>query len=93
MKWLVELDGERRPIESVWSDELSRIVGPLKATVEAALGKAADPNELDGLQIIIYAEIADGGAEWGFKFAGRASAVNYAVDLMGSAVPIVSALH
>lgn len=90
---MVEFEGERRPLESVWSDELARLVGPLKSTVENALDKAADPDELKGLMIIVYTEVMDAGAQWGFKFAGPPTAVNYAVSLVGQSAPVIKPHH
>ena len=48
------------------------------------LDAAADPDELAGLQVVIYAE--DGA--WGFKLAGPPSAVNYGIALIGMERPI-----
>jgi hypothetical protein len=93
MEWLVEFEGRQTPMEAVWSDEFARIVSPLKHTIETALAKAADPDELNGLKVVIYAEEDDEGASWGFKFAGTPVAVNYAFFLMGERAPIVKPGH
>lgn len=92
MEWLVEFEGEQRPLQTIWNDEAARILGPLMATVENALGKAADLEELEGLKVIVYAEETDRGAEWGFKFTGSPAAVNYAISLMGRKSPIIDPL-
>lgn len=81
------------PMEAVWSDEFARIVGPLRSTIEKALDKAADPDELQGLKVVVYAEEGEDGATWGFKFAGPPTAVNYAVFLTGGAMPVVKPAH
>lgn len=93
MEWLVEFEGEQRPLQTIWTDEAARIVGPLQATVEKALGRAADPEELEGLIVIVYAEETDTGAEWGFKFSGPPAAVNYAISLVGRTSPIIDPLN
>ena len=89
----MEFEGEQRPLQTIWTDEAARIIGPLKATVEKALGRAADPDELEGLMVIVYAEETDMGAAWGFKFSGPVAAVNYAVSLVGRSSPIVDPLN
>jgi hypothetical protein len=77
--WMVEFEGQRRSLESIWSDELAKIVGPLRDSLNAALAGASTPSDLYGLVITIYAE--DG--EWGFKLGGPATAVQYAIDMIG----------
>lgn len=81
------------PMEAVWSDDFARIVGPLLSTIEKALDKAADPDELDGLKIVVYAEDDSDGPTWGSKFAGSPTAVSYARFLMGEQAPIVKPTH
>lgn len=76
------------PLEAVW-DDIKAIAGPLKHTVQAALDKAADPDELADLNVVIFAKENAGGAEWGFKLEGTAVAVNYATALIGKTAPIV----
>ncbi len=93
MEWLVEFEERQIPLDAVWSDEFARIVGPLKSTIEKALGKAADPRELDDLRVIVLAEEDVTGASWGFKFAGSPLAVNYAVVLVGDQAPVVKQAH
>lgn len=93
MEWIVEFEGRHLPMDAVWSDDFARIVGPLKSTIEKALDRAADPDELDGLRIIVYAEDDGEAPAWGFKFAGPPVAVNYAVILMGDTAPIVPPTH
>lgn len=93
MEWLVEFEGRQMPMDAVWSDDFARIVGPLRSTIEKALGKAADPDELDGLKVVVYAEEDGAGATWGFKFAGPPTAVNYAVFLTGDTMPVVKPGH
>ncbi len=93
MEWLVEFEGEQRPLQTIWTDEAALIIGPLKATVEKALCRAADPKELEALMVIVYAEEADTGAAWGFKFSGQRAAVNYAIALVGRSSPIADPLN
>lgn len=93
MEWLVEFEGEQRPLESIWSDEAARIIGPLKEAIEKALEQATDPDDLKGLRVIVFAEETESGAEWGFKFLGPPEAVHYAVDLTGSTMQIVDPRH
>ena len=64
MEWLVEFEGEQRPLQTIWTDKAAHIIGPLRATVEKALGRATDPEELEGLIVIVYAEETDTGARW-----------------------------
>lgn len=89
MEWLVEFEGEHRSLESIWTDEMERLVGPLKSSIDNALAEATDPNELQGLQVIVYAEQTAVGATWGVKFKGPPSTVDYAVRLTGRSLPIV----
>jgi hypothetical protein len=93
MEWLVEYEGQQMPLDRIWSDELARIVGPLKSTIEKALARAAEPQELAGLKVVVYAEDTGNGASWGFKFAGSPAAVGYAVSLVGEQTPIVKPSH
>ncbi len=81
------------PMEAIWSDEFARVVGPLRLSVENALAKAVDTDELDGLKVVIYAEEDPEGATWGFKFAGPPTAVSYAVFPTGKVVPLVKPGH
>ena len=92
MRWSVEFEGRQVPLDAVW-DDIKAIVGPLKQTVEAALDKAADPDELADLNIVIFAEDNAGGAEWGFKLEGTAVAVNYATSLIGKTASIIPNSH
>ncbi|SFZ80822.1 hypothetical protein SAMN02983003_0152 [Devosia enhydra] len=85
----MEFEGEQRPLQTIWTHEAACIIGPLKATVENALGGAADLEELEGLKIIVYVEETETGAEWGFKFRGPAAAVNYAIYLVGRSSPVI----
>ena len=93
MEWLVEFEGEQRPLQTIWTDEAARIIGPLKATVENALGRAADLDGLEGLKVIVYAEETETGAQWGFKFSGPPAAVQYAISLVGRSSPIIDPLN
>lgn len=93
MEWLVEFEGEQRPLQTIWTDEAARTIGPLKATVENALGRAADLDGLEGLKVIVYAEETETGAEWGFKFSGPPDAVQYAITLVGRSSPIIDPLN
>lgn len=77
--WIVEFEGQQKPLDDVWSPEMAVIVGPVRHQVAGALDAAADPDELEGLRVIIFAE--DG--EWGFRLAGSPTAVNYAIALIG----------
>jgi len=92
-EWLVAFEGRQMPMEAVWSDEFARIVVPERSTIEKALDKAADPDELNGLKVVVYAEEDTGGATWGFKFAGPPTAVNYAIFLTGDTMPVVKPGH
>lgn len=77
--WIVEFEGQQKPLAEVWSPEMAVIVGPVRDSVSAALEAAEDPDELHELRVIIFAE--DG--EWGFRLAGSPVAVNYAIALIG----------
>ena len=85
----MEFAGRQMPMDAVWSDDFAKIVGPLKPTIEKALVKADDPDDLEGLKIIVFAEDDGDAPAWGFKFAGLPVAVNYAVILVGPEAPIV----
>lgn len=84
IQWIVEFEGRHKPLDDIWSPELAAIVGPLRDRVTAALDAAADPDELAGLQVIVYAE----GGTWGFRFAGATAAVHYAIALVGMRMDI-----
>jgi|TARA_A100001391_G_C5082904_1_gene280342 hypothetical protein len=93
MEWFVEFEGRQLPMDAVWSDDFARIVGPLKSTIEKTLNRAAEPDELEGLKIVVFAENEADSPTWGFKFAGPQTAVNYAVSLLGAQAPIVPETH
>ena len=78
------------PMNAVWSDDFARIVGPLVSTIEKALHGADD---LDDLKVVIFAEDDSDGPTWGFKFEGPPASVNLAIDLLGTAAPIVPGTH
>lgn len=93
MEWIVEFEGRQLPMDVVWNDDFAKIVGPLKATIDQALVRAADPDELNGLRIIVFAEDEGDAPMWGLRFEGSPVAVNYAVVLLGAKAPIVPASH
>jgi len=90
MEWIVEFEGQRLPMDRVWSDEFAQIVGPLVAKLKAALNGA---DGIDGLKIVIYAEDDGEDMSWGFKFEGQPLAVNRAVDLLGPQASLTSTQH
>ncbi|SFV31812.1 hypothetical protein SAMN05216456_1466 [Devosia crocina] len=92
VSWIIEFQGVQKPLDEIL-DAVSAIVCPLRATVQNALDQAADPQELDGLRVVVYAEEENGGAAWGFRFEGSPSSVNYAVSLVGALAPIVPPTH
>jgi len=93
MQWMVEFDGQQLPMDAVWDNDVAKVVGPSKATIEKALARAAEPDELRELKVIVFAEDEGEAPVWGFKFAGAPHAVKYAIDLMGKETPIMPPSH
>lgn len=77
----MEFEGEQRLLQTIWTDEVARIIGPLKATVENALGRAADlDGRARGLEGHSLADETETGAEWGFNWSTGCGSV---CDLFG----------
>jgi len=93
MEWLVEFEERSMPLEAVWSDDMSKLVDPLKSTIDSALAVAA-AEDIEGLKIVLYAEHGSEGAPtWGFKLVGSPHVVDYARRLIGDAGSIGPAVH
>lgn len=90
MEWIVEFEGQRLPMERVWADDFAQIVGPLVDMLKTALAGADD---LEELNIVIFAEDDGEDMSWGFKFEGPPMAVNRAVDLLGPEASLKSTQH
>lgn len=94
MEWLVEFDERRVPLTSVWSEDMEKLVGPLKSMVDQALAAAPSPEDLDRLKLVLYVETNEGSApEWGFKLVGPGYVVDYARRLIGDTAPIRPTAH
>lgn len=90
MEWLVEFEGQRLPMDRVWSEEFAQIVGPLVAKLKGALDGAEGIEEL---KVVIYAEDDGQDLGWGFKFEGPTLVVNRAIDLFGTTAEITKTTH
>lgn len=90
MEWLVEFEGQRLPMDRVWSEEFAQIVGPLVAKLKGALEGAEGIEEL---KVVIYAEDDGQDLGWGFKFEGPPLVVNRAIDLFGTSAEITKTTH
>lgn len=76
--WLVEFEGQTKPLDSVTDPAFQSAVHDSRAYVERAL--AAEPDEFDELKVIYFVDLETG---LGFRFLGPPHAVNLAVDLVG----------
>lgn len=76
--WLVEFEGQTRPLDSITDPTFQAAVNDSRRYVERAL--AAEPDAFAELKVI-YSVDPESGLE--FRFVGPAHAVNLAVDLVG----------
>lgn len=76
--WLVEFEGQTKPLDSIADPTFQAAVADSRRYVEAAL--AAQPDLFDELKIIYSVDPEAGLA---FRFVGPSYVVNLAVDLVG----------
>lgn len=75
--------GEQRALDEVWTDDIARIIGPLRDRILRAFLRASDPDTLSEIEVVFF---VDDERTWGVRFEGSPYAVQYATDLV---LPIV----
>ena len=80
VEWLVEFEGQRKPLSEIRTHELRNLIEPIRAHIASALEPTEDEPDFARVRVVFLFDPADGLK---FSIEGAPLALNRAMDRIG----------